>query len=262
MLFLTWVLFFSNLVLFSWLSIVFFQLSIIFLKLASAIFYQIFIFHQMIALQKLWKIFFILSKNLFSFLRNFCILVFSSFFPVTHCFRGCSKKNLKIYDVINCLIKNLITNFVWYLEKEIRCDSDTLFIDRELNMYGTFLWKNHAENVHQKLDLELFLILLNNAKQPFQARNPFKNKVFWKKINKKPLKKLSSFFLSNLLDKVTKNKRGLELVTSPSWGHETSSEKFLYLLYIIWPSLISTKAVFELFQKLHLDIYASQFMTS
>ena len=53
------------------------------LKLGSAIFYQIFIFHQMIALQKLWKMFFISSKNLFSFLRylNFCIFIFPSFFP-------------------------------------------------------------------------------------------------------------------------------------------------------------------------------------
>ena len=35
------------------------------------------------------------------------------------------------------------------------------------------------------------------------------------------------------MDKVIKNKRGLELVTSRSSGYETSSEKFLYLLYII-----------------------------
>ena len=64
------------------------------------------------------------------------IFVFSSsplFFPVSHCLRGWSKKNLKIYDVINCLNKNLITRFVWYLEKEIRCDNETLSIDRELN---------------------------------------------------------------------------------------------------------------------------------
>ena len=39
------------------------------LKLLSAIFYQIFIFNQMIALQKLWKMFFISSKKLFSFSR-------------------------------------------------------------------------------------------------------------------------------------------------------------------------------------------------
>ena len=53
------------------------------LKLVSAIFYQIFISHQMIALQKLWKMFFISSKKLFSFLRysNFCISTFPSFSP-------------------------------------------------------------------------------------------------------------------------------------------------------------------------------------
>ena len=40
------------------------------------------------------------------------------------------------------------------------------------------------------------------------------------------------------MDKVIKNKRGLELVTSRSSGHKTKSEKFLYSLYIIWPSLM------------------------
>ena len=42
-----------------------------------------FIFHQMIVLQKLWKMFFISSKKLFLFLRylNFSIFVFLSFFP-------------------------------------------------------------------------------------------------------------------------------------------------------------------------------------
>ena len=40
----------------------------------------------------------------------------------------------------------------------------------------TFLWNNHAENVHQKVDL--FKILVNNPKQPFHARNFFENKIF------------------------------------------------------------------------------------
>ena len=40
-----------------------------YLKLGSAIFYQIFIFHQTVDLQKLSKMFFISSKKLFSFLR-------------------------------------------------------------------------------------------------------------------------------------------------------------------------------------------------
>ena len=46
-------------------------------------FCQIFIFHQTLALHKLWKMFFISSKKLFSFLRysNFCIFVCRFFFP-------------------------------------------------------------------------------------------------------------------------------------------------------------------------------------
>ena len=53
------------------------------LKLVSAIFYQIFIFHQMTALQKLWKMFFISSKKLFLFSRysNFSISILPSFSP-------------------------------------------------------------------------------------------------------------------------------------------------------------------------------------
>ena len=107
-----------------------------FLKLVSVIFCQIFIFHQIIALQKLWKMFFISSKNLFSFLQysNFCIFVLSSlFFPVSHCFKGWFKKNLKVHDVIHSLNKDLITHYVWYLEEEISCDIETLFTDRVLN---------------------------------------------------------------------------------------------------------------------------------
>ena len=48
------------------------------LKLASAIFCQIFIFRQIIALQKLWKMFFISSKKVFSFLIYW---IFCNFFP-------------------------------------------------------------------------------------------------------------------------------------------------------------------------------------
>ena len=53
------------------------------LKLVSVIFYQNVISHWLIALQKLWKMFFILSKKLFSFSRysDFCISVFPSFSP-------------------------------------------------------------------------------------------------------------------------------------------------------------------------------------
>ena len=64
------------------------------------------------------------------------IFVFSSsplFSLVSHYFRGWSKKNNKVYKIINCLNKNLITYFVWYLGKEKRCGIETLSIDRELN---------------------------------------------------------------------------------------------------------------------------------
>ena len=36
--------------------------------------------------------------------------------------------------------------------------------------------ENHAENVQQKLVPDLFIILVNNPKQPLHARNYFKSK--------------------------------------------------------------------------------------
>ena len=59
-------------------------------------------------------------QKLFSFPRysNFCISVFPSFFPIGHYFRAWSNINLKVYGVISCVNKNLITHFVWYLKNE------------------------------------------------------------------------------------------------------------------------------------------------
>ena len=53
------------------------------LKLVSAIFIKFLFFHQMIVLQKLSKMLFILSKKVFSFSRYsiFCISIFPSFSP-------------------------------------------------------------------------------------------------------------------------------------------------------------------------------------
>ena len=73
--------------------------------------------------------------------------------------------------------------------------------------------ENHAKNMHQKLVPDSFLILVNNPKKPLHARNSIKNEIILKRI----MKKLSSFFLLNkslLMDKVIKNKRTLELVTT------------------------------------------------
>ena len=83
------------------------------------------------------------------------IFVFPSsnlFAPVSHCFSCWSKINLEIYDVINCLKKNLTTYFFfffWYLEKKKSYDIDTLAIGRVFLLIRNFLWTNHAENVHQ-----------------------------------------------------------------------------------------------------------------
>ena len=105
------------------------------IHLVPAILYQIFILHQMIALQKLWNFFFISSKKLFSFSRysNFLFLSSRFFSPVSHCLEAWSKKNVKIHDVISCLNKNFIRHCIWYLEKETRCNIETLSIGRELN---------------------------------------------------------------------------------------------------------------------------------
>ena len=48
--------------------------------------------------------------------RDIQIFVFSASplsLPVSYCFRGWIKRNLKVYNVINCLNENLITHFVW-----------------------------------------------------------------------------------------------------------------------------------------------------
>ena len=50
---------------------------------------------------------------------------------------------------------------------EKRYDIETLLIDKILNEY--ILWKNHAENVHQKLVPNSLLIFVNNTKQPLHA---------------------------------------------------------------------------------------------
>ena len=61
----------------------------------------------------------------------------------------------------------------------------TLAIERVLNTEH-FCGKNHAENVHQMLAPDPFLILPNNPKQTLHAGNSFENKKCWKMIIKKP----------------------------------------------------------------------------
>ena len=171
-------------------------------------------------------------KSFFSFSRYliFCISIFLSFVPVSHCLGGWSKINLKVYDVINCLNKNLITHFAWYLGIEESYDIETFSIDKVLNK------KHFNGKIMQKICVKdysqtFFLLLLNIPKWPLHARNYFKNKIFWNRITKKPWKSQLYFFFQTqflLMDKVIKNKGGLELGTSRFSGCKASSEKFLY----------------------------------
>ena len=146
----------------------------------SAIFIKFSFFHQMIALQKLWKMLFISSKKLFSFPRysNFCISVlpFSACWPL--------KINLKVYDITNCLSKNSVTHFVWYLKKEKRYDIETLSINEVSDKQ--YFYRKTMQKMCSKSWSQTSIILENNPKQPLHARNPFKSKIFWERIIKKP----------------------------------------------------------------------------
>ena len=130
-----------------------------------------FILHQMIALKELWKLLFISSKSSFLSwdIQIFVFLSTSLFSLVIHCFRGWSRTNLKVYDVTNCLNKNL-TLLVWFLEKEKKHDIETLYTDRVLNKEH-FYGKNHSENMHQQVVIDPFLILVNKQKQQLHVRN-------------------------------------------------------------------------------------------
>ena len=94
-------------------------------------FYQIFIFSPNDSPSKTMKnAFYFILKVLFVLkIFKFLYFSFSFFFSISHWFRGWSKINFKVYDTINCLNRNSITHFVWYLEKEKRYDIETLSID-------------------------------------------------------------------------------------------------------------------------------------
>ena len=87
---------------------------------------------------------FISSKKLSRDIKIFVCPTSPRFFHVGQCFGGWSKINIKVYDVINCLNKNLITHFVWYFQKEKRYNIETLSVDRVLNkehFYGKIMQK-------------------------------------------------------------------------------------------------------------------------
>ena len=112
----------------------------------------------------------------------------------------------------------------------------------------------------QKMCTKSYLILVNNPKQPLHAINSFKKEIFTDVEEGLYIKKLTLIFLLNpvLFNGQNYQKRGLELVTSCLSGYQTSSKKIPFS-YVLSDQV---KAVFELSEKLQLQIYASQFMTS
>ena len=109
------------------------------LKLVSAIFF-FFFFTKWQPFKNCEKCFLFHLKCSFRS-RDIQLFVFPSspvFLLVSHCFRWWIKINLKVYDVTNCLNKNLIKHFVWYLEKEKSYDIETLSIDRVLNKKNVY----------------------------------------------------------------------------------------------------------------------------
>ena len=72
--------------------------------------------------------------------------------------------NLKFYDVIKCLNKNLITDFVWYFEKEKRYGIETLSLDTVLNK-KPFMEKL-SRKYAPKASPRLYFNNVNNPKDP------------------------------------------------------------------------------------------------
>ena len=109
--------------------------------------------------------------NLLSSFRSRDIFVFPSsalFLPVTHCLRASSKINLKVYDVINCLNKNLITHFAWYLRRK-KVMTLKLWPLRQYYIRNTFMEKPNRKCAPKASPILLFYF----GKQPKTA-NPCK----------------------------------------------------------------------------------------
>ena len=115
-------------------------------------FYQIFIFSPNDSPSKTMKnAFYFIKKALFSLeiIKFFYFCPSLSFLALSHCFRGWSKINLRVYDAISCLNKNLIQHFVCYLEKEKRYNTESLSIDgvsKKEHFYGKIMLKTCSKS--------------------------------------------------------------------------------------------------------------------
>ena len=84
------------------------------------------------------------------------------------------------------LILGLFTYFSLLFIPLLHFGNSRLQVLLQKSLLIIILNTNHAENVHQKLVPEPFLIFLYKLKQLLHARNSFKNKIFWKRIIKNP----------------------------------------------------------------------------
>ena len=90
--------------------------------------------------------------------------------------------------------------------------------------------KNHAENVHQKLDSDPLLILVNNPKHSLHQEIILKIRCFDRGFSKSLLKKSTLFFLSNPVPFRGQNYQkhtGSGTSDQSLLGYKTNSEKFL-----------------------------------
>ena len=120
---------------------------------------------------------------------NFLYFCHPFFFPFSHCFIGWSKINLKVYGIINCLNKNLMTHCwypVWYLDNMF----DILRRKKGMALKLCQLIESWIRNIFTekssricvwKLVPDPFLMLINNLKHPLHPTISLKNKMFWKR---------------------------------------------------------------------------------
>ena len=116
------------------------------------------------------------------FLQNKIILNLCLRWNILRSYHFVVEVTFKVYDITNCLNKNLITHK--YNNAKGMTLKLCLLIEYLLNKehFDRKSWKRWApEASHRPL-----FNLLNNPKQPLHAQNSLKNKIFWKRIIKNP----------------------------------------------------------------------------
>ena len=137
-----------------------------------------FIFSPNCSPYKFWKMYFIHIKCCFrpQDIQVFVFLSSPLFFSVGHYFREWMKINLKVFAVMNCLNKNLVTHFVWYLEKGKRYGIETLSTERVFNL----IWKIWLEKLFRKRAPK------GSPRPPFDFGEPLHQQILLRSIFKKP----------------------------------------------------------------------------